>query len=194
MIRDSYSPLSSSPLKPGARLAQPAPSARRVKLDTRATEVMTDLDVVPAATIGPERPIDEANAAMVQRGVRLLFVINSEGQILGLLTATDLLGEKPLRFVTERGVKRSEVRVTDIMTPASQIEALSMQEVTHSQVGHIVASLKESGRQHALVAEPGGRRVRGIFSATQIARQLGVQLQTAEVARTFAEIEAALLH
>jgi len=36
--------------------------------------------------------------------------------------------------------------------------------------------------------------VRGIFSATQIARQLGVQLQTAEVAKTFAEIEAALLH
>jgi hypothetical protein len=77
---------------------------------------------------------------------------------------------------------------------AMQIEALSMQEVTHAQVGHIVASLKESGRQHALVAEPGGRRVRGIFSATQIARQLGVQLQTAEVAKTFAEIEAALLH
>jgi CBS-domain-containing membrane protein len=194
MIRDSYSPLSASPLKDGARLAQPAPSARRVRLDARATEVMTDLDVVPAASIGPERPIDEANAAMVQRGVRLLFVLDGEQQIVGLLTATDLLGEKPMRYITERGLKRNEVRVADIMTPASQIEALSMQDVTHAQVGHIVASLKESGRQHALVAEPGGRRVRGIFSATQIARQLGVQLQTTEVARTFAEIEAALLH
>jgi CBS-domain-containing membrane protein len=194
MIRDSYSPLSASPLKPGARLAQPAPNARRVRLDARATEVMTDLDVMPAAIIGPERPIDEANAAMVQRGVRLLIVLDGEQEIIGLLTASDLLGEKPMRFVTERGLKRSEVRVADIMTPASQIEALSMQEVTHAQVGHIVASLKESGRQHALVAEPGGRRVRGIFSATQIARQLGVQLQTTEVARTFAEIEAALLH
>jgi len=194
MIRDSFSPLSTSPLKPGARLAQSAPSARRVRLDARATEVMTDLDVVPAATIGPERSIDEANAQMIQRGVRLLIVLDGELVIVGLLTATDLLGEKPMRFLTERGVKRAEVRVADIMTPASQIEALSMQEVTHAQVGHIVASLKESGRQHALVAEPGGRRVRGIFSATQIARQLGVQLQTAEVAKTFAEIEAALLH
>ena len=35
--------------------------------------------------------------------------------------------------------------------------------------------------------------VRGIFSISQIARQLGISLQsTGEVARTFAEIEAAL--
>ena len=37
------------------------------------------------------------------------------------------------------------------------------------------------------------RRVRGIFSLSQVARQLGVPLGTAgEVARTFAEIEAAI--
>jgi hypothetical protein len=35
--------------------------------------------------------------------------------------------------------------------------------------------------------------VRGIFSLSQVARQLGLALpQTGEVARTFAEIEAAL--
>jgi hypothetical protein len=35
--------------------------------------------------------------------------------------------------------------------------------------------------------------VRGIFSASQVARQLGVSLQSVgEVARTFSEIEAAL--
>jgi len=36
--------------------------------------------------------------------------------------------------------------------------------------------------------------VRGLFSATQIARQLGVTIQTTEVARTFSEIEAQLAH
>jgi hypothetical protein len=34
--------------------------------------------------------------------------------------------------------------------------------------------------------------VRGLFSAAQIARQLGVELQTMEVAQTFADVEAAL--
>jgi hypothetical protein len=32
----------------------------------------------------------------------------------------------------------------------------------------------------------------GIFSASQIARQLGVQILTHEMARTFAEIEAVI--
>jgi hypothetical protein len=34
--------------------------------------------------------------------------------------------------------------------------------------------------------------VRGVFSATQIARQLGVTIQTSQVAMTFSEIEATL--
>jgi hypothetical protein len=58
-----------------------------------------------------------------------------------------------------------------------------------------VATLKKSGRQHAVVVEVdrnGGQTVRGLFSATQIARQLGVAIQTSEVARTFSEIEAQL--
>jgi len=35
--------------------------------------------------------------------------------------------------------------------------------------------------------------VRGLFSAAQVARQLGLELQTMEVAQTFAQIEAALV-
>ncbi len=40
----------------------------------------------------------------------------------------------------------------------------------------------------------GKPRVRGIFSATQIGRLLGVPIQTFDLARTFGEIEAALAH
>jgi hypothetical protein len=36
-------------------------------------------------------------------------------------------------------------------------------------------------------------RVRGMFSVSQIARQLGTPLQITELARTFAEIEQALV-
>ena len=49
---------------------------------------------------------------------------------------------------------------------------------------------------HVLVEDTdpvsGEARVRGVFSATQIGRLLGVPVQGFEVARTFAEIEAAL--
>jgi hypothetical protein len=62
-------------------------------------------------------------------------------------------------------------------------------------VGDILTTLKTAGRQHAIVVEEnadGTQTVRGLFSATQIARQLGVQLNTAEVVKIFSEIEAAV--
>jgi hypothetical protein len=70
-----------------------------------------------------------------------------------------------------------------------------MSDLHGTKVGHVVATLRNTGRQHAVVvdAEANGRQtVRGVFSATQIARQLGIALQTGEIARTFAEIEALL--
>ena len=192
MLRE-YSAIAVNPLPSGARLAQNRPSAR-VAIDAPALEVMTDLEAVAAASVAPERPIDEANAMMIRRGVRLLFVVDRAGAIAGIITATDLLGEKPLRFQQERGVMRGEVLVADIMTPASGLDALSMRDIGHARVGHIVATLKALGRQHALVADMGTKRIRGIFSASHVARRLGVDLQTSEVALTFAEIEAALAH
>ena len=185
-----YSPLPLAPLAAGARMCEP--QLPRVSLDDLAISVMTDLREVPAATTTPEEPIDEAHRVMMRRGVRLLFVLDGEGAVQGVITATDLLGEKPLRFMRERGVSHAEVRVADIMTPAASLEALAFQDIASMRVGHVVATLRAVRRQHVMVSEDGGRRVRGLFSVSRIARQLGVELSTTEVARTFADIEAAL--
>lgn len=191
-----YLPLSAHRLQPGARHHQPGQDAERVRVDSPALAVMTDLRQIPAATIDVEAPLDAANRFMIRRGVRLLLVSDDEHQVLGLITSNDILGEKPVRFALERGIKRHEIRVRDIMTPCEQLEVLDYVDLIHAEVGHIVATLQYAGRQHALVIDMGGDRktqtVRGIYSASQIARQLGVAIQTTEVAKTFAEIGAAL--
>jgi len=191
-----YSPLPLSRLALAARLPE-TELLERVTLDDPAFSVLTDLTQVTPATIGPERSIDHANAMMLERRVRLLFVVGGDRFVSGVITATDLLGEKPMRFVQERGGTRSDVLVSDIMTPFERMDAIDMQDVAQMRVGHIVATLKETARQHAVVVDldAGGRqRLRGLFSLTQIARQLGIALQTTEVARTFSEIEASLTH
>jgi CBS domain-containing protein len=187
-----YSPLVPAPLATGARVAEPM-TPGRVSLDDPAFSVMTDLSEVSAATTRPDETIDAAHAQMIRRGVRLLFVLDRNGAVAGILTATDLLGEKPMRFMRDRGVSHAEILVEDIMTPAATLDALSIVDVAQMRVGHIVATLQKVGRKHLIVAEENGRRIRGIFSTSQIARQLGVELQTFEVARSFADIEAALI-
>ncbi len=187
-----YSPLTLTPLERGARVAAPM-TPGRVTLDDPAFSVMTDLREVSAATTMPEETMGQAHAQMIRRGVRLLFVLDPSGAVVGVITATDLLGEKPMRFMQSRGVSHAEIEVEDIMTPASMLEALPLIDVAQMRVGHIVATLKKVRRQHIMVAEEGRRRIRGLFSASQVARQLGMELQTFEVAQSFADIEAALV-
>ena len=195
MTRD-YHPLTAHRLQFGARHHQPGQDPERVRIDSPALSVMTDLRQIPAATIDLEAPVDAANRFMIRRGVRLLLVSDDERQVLGLITSNDVLGEKPVQFALERGIKRQEIRVRDIMIPCERLEVMHYADLVHAEVGHVVATLQHAGRQHALVSDMGAdgktETVRGIFSASQIARQLGISIQTAEVAHTFAEIGAAL--
>jgi CBS domain-containing protein len=160
---------------------------------------MTDLTRVVAATIPPGARVDEANQAMIRHGVRSLFVVGEANAIAGIITATDALGEKPVQVAQERGLRHAEVLVHHVMTPSAQLEVIELRDVLQGRVGDIVETLKRSGRQHALVIDGGsaesasaGRTVRGIFSLTQIARQLGLPPHVGRVAKTFAEIEAAI--
>lgn len=196
MLRD-YAPLPSSLLQGGVGYAQPTqPVPESVTLDDGALAVMTDLTRVVAVICLPGDTADEAQRRMIQRGVRLLLVVDQDRKVVGLITATDILSEKPVLAASQRGVRRNEVLVRDIMTPQERLEVLNLADVRAAKVGHIVSTLQKTGRQHAVVVDydTGGRQmVRGLFSATQIARQLGVTIQTSEIARTFSEIESMLV-
>ena len=195
MLRD-YSPLDWHLMQGGAGYAQPSQAVPdRATLDDPALNVMTDLRSVTAVIILSGDPLDEANRRMIQRGVRLLFVVDQDRRVVGVITSHDIIGEKPMRVVAERGMRREELLVRDVMTPQESLQVLDLATVRVSKVGHVVATLKQSGRQHALVVErdsTGRESVRGIFSSTQIARQLGVAISATGVAHTFSEIEAQL--
>lgn len=194
MLRQ-YPPLAAFSLAPYTTSTLVRPSPNKVTLDSPAIEVMTDLSLVAAVTIEGYASLVSANEYMIARGVRSLFVATPEGRVTGLITAADVLGERPVRVSHERGVRRNELTVADVMTPIDAVAAMRIEDVRAAKVGHIVASLTQAGRHHGLVAEvrsPAEVCIRGIFSATQIARQLGMPLQIPEVARTFAEVEQVL--
>lgn len=194
----TYRQLAVRALPRRATFHEPASAAvERVSLDAPALSVMTDLKQVTAVTIDPEASIEHAMRVMVRRNVRLLLVVNVDNEIVGLITATDLLGEKPLQHVHTHGGKRGDIQVRDIMTPHERLEVIDFPAVCAAKVGHVLATLRHARRQHALVVDSDARghaMVRGIFAASQLSRQLGEAVQTGEVAHTFAEIEAALAH
>lgn len=195
MIRPVYRHLAKHSLKIGAICRQSNP-CNTVHIDTPAIEVMTDFHLVAPVTVRRNATLSQANNLMVSRSIRLLFVTDCEDVILGVITARDTAGERPIKLIRERGGKHGDLQVEDVMTPHALIEAFTIDDVLRAQVGHILQTLKEVGRQHTIVVETdpltGCEQVRGIFSATSIGRRLGVPVHTFEVANTFAEIEAAL--
>lgn len=188
-----YMPLSHTAMAPGCCVLD-AHNPPPVRADSPALEVMTDLAKIPAATIAMDDLLSDANQAMLLRGVRLLLVTDEDGEIYGVITTVDFLSTKPLVVGQRLGLMRHELRVKDIMTPLDQIEVLRLSEVAHAQVGNIIATLKAVARVHALVVDEidGKQCLRGILSASQIARQLSIHLEGHDAQHIFAEIEAAI--
>ena len=197
MNTDNFEPLNYSTLNPETTYHRPAQILpERVTAASPATDVMTDFTKVAAITMGPCATLNAAEQRMIASNVRLLLVTEQSNKILGIITATDIQGDRPMKYLQKVGGKREDIFLQDIMTPAADLDVLQMRDVEKVLVGDIVETMKKVGRQHALVVDSdneGNQTLRGIFSTKQISKQLGIKIDTAEIARTFAELEEALL-
>lgn len=196
MTNVNYIPIPSTRLQNDATFHRTERNFSRIRMDDPASSVMTDLKHVSAVTIAAGAPIEAANARMKHRGVRLLLVVNDEENVIGLITSTDLHGAKPIQHIQTHGGAYRDILVQDIMTRHNMLEVICMEDINRSRVGNVVATLKQAGRAHALVVDrhdsENRQVIRGIISASQIARQLDIDIPTHETASTFAEIEALL--
>jgi len=164
-------------LKPQSTLGHPTTPPEIVKLDSPAVVVMTTFKVVHPVTTHPEVAIDAALKKMKTIGVRLLFVMNDADQIIGLVTAKDIMGERPIQITQQTQAPRAEITVAAVMTPPSDICALDAQAVRDARVGDIIETLRAQERQHALVVKTDkatqSQRVIGMFSTSHISKLLG---------------------
>lgn len=168
------------------------PAVPRVSPNDPAVAVFTDFTRTAVFSIGEDVGIDQSLLYMKAVGVRFLFVKDTENALVGLVTSTDIQGEKPLRYLQAVHCTRADVLVKHIMTPVSHWEVIDYSEVEKARIFQVVDSFKAVGRRHLVVTE--NSLVRGIFSATRVEQALGLQLDIARTARSFAEIENAVMH
>ncbi|MDH5656688.1 MAG: CBS domain-containing protein [Spirochaetia bacterium] len=175
----SYHALKFSKLQKGHTFHKPDHlSHNSVKLVDPAISVMTDLKEVQAITATESLKIDDALKVMIEKGVRMLFVVDLRNDIIGLITTNDISGEKPVQLSSQTGVLRSEIQVKDIMIPVDKIDIVEIKDVSSARVGDIVETLKSVNRRHVIVVDNQGtnnaKTIRGIFSMTKIEKQLGL--------------------
>ncbi|WP_110687216.1 CBS domain-containing protein [Salinicola aestuarinus] len=163
-----------------------------VTLDSAAVLLLTDFSVSQPHTVSTSSSVAQALDTMKQAGVRLLMAINAHGDFTGVINAQELIGGRRVTLAMQKHrIDRDEVTIEMIQTPRSELHSLAYTRISHASVGDLVETLKSSGDQHLLITEPddeGGARLRGLISASDISRSLGVDLDHPPEARTFASI------
>ena len=170
-------------------------NTNRPSLADPAISVMTDFSLHQPFRITATATIDEINDKMIACGVRLLFVVEGNEFLQGLVTYNDIVGEKPVRYLQEHGGSRNDILAQDIMMPLGRLEALQHEDILNARIGDIVETMKSVGRQHILAVNnqaDGSQSITGMFSSTHIEKRLRIKIELSPRANTFADIERAV--
>lgn len=155
-------------------LAWPA-EQDKLSLESPAMEFFTDFEKIPPLVLDASTPAVDARNIMRNTHVHMHFVLNQDQRFVGIVTSDDLIERKIVQKISE-GYRRQEVLVSDLMRCKKQLLALDIEDVMRASIGEVIRSLKEAGQHHCLVMDPASHRIRGIFSARDIARKLHIAI------------------
>lgn len=190
---DKFKALANKTLQHNILYCRPPAALIDITANDPALKVMTDFRKIRAITTQLGTSIVDCNQHMIMNNVRLLLVTDDKKEINGIITAADILGEKPLLHMQKTGYTRDEIQAKDIMTVTTDLETLQLDDVEGAKIGDIVATLLKDGRQHAIVTcgsfYSDEIMICGMFSATHIGRQLGISIQPTDIAKSFSELE-----
>ncbi len=183
--------LNLEPLDKNVSIRRPM-AVTSLDIDSPARALLTDFSQTGAFTIGASSSISHALDLMKQGGVRLLFVIDASNQLSGVVTARELIGGRRVTLAMHQyQVERPEVTVEMVQTPRQELHGLPLARLERITVGELVEALKAFGDQHLLITETDGQGsqcVRGLVSAADIGRALGITLDRPPEARNFSTI------
>jgi hypothetical protein len=163
--------------------------------DTPVLDVLTPFSQHEQLTVNKSVPVERAEQIMMDLGISLLTVVDSDGHALGILESSDVLGEKPIRLAHDRHVHHDEITAEDIMVPFADMHAMSLERVSKMSVASILSELNTIGKAFALIVDnldKAERRVEGVLSAGGLIRRLDPTATWLPANRSFADIEAAI--
>ena len=127
-------------------------------------------------TIAETATIDAALEHMKHNGVRCAFAIDEARRaVVGLITAYDIMSEKPMRHMQSMASPRRDVQVRDIMHGVSDWRVLDVTDIEQATVASVSRLFEETGLTHIPVMETGEfgeQRLRGLLSGAKVGRLL----------------------
>ncbi|WED43402.1 CBS domain-containing protein [Legionella cardiaca] len=161
-----------------------------ITLDSPALDIFTDFQKIEPLVIDESLSVVAAEDLMKKTHVRLKLVMKND-EFVGAVAYADLVGEKMMAL--SHHTPRHQILVSDVMTPRTGLKAIAFHDLQRCRIRDVVETLKNEGKQHFLVIEEDIHHIRGILSASDIARRLHVPIDINRVS-TFIDIYKALNH
>lgn len=134
-----------------------------------------------------------AESLMRKAHVRMKVVVDQDGELVGVISLNELDDQQFFQVQQSGGMTRDEVKVQDLMIPRSQLMALDYTALSQATIDLLLETLKQNRQQHCLVVDQEEEQIRGLISATDIARRLHIPLEI-EKPTTFFDIFMAIRH
>lgn len=141
-----------------------------------ALSVMTDFRERASVTVADTATVDSALDHMQHNGVRCAFVVDEARRVVvGLITAYDILSEKPMRHMQWVASARRDLLVRYVMQEVSEWRVADIRDIELATVASVARLFDETRLTHIPVMETsdsGEQRLRGLLSASKVKRLL----------------------
>lgn len=154
--------------------------------DSPALTIFTDFKQHLPLVIDADTPAIQADYMMKKAHVRLKLVVDENNELIGTISLQELNGQH-IQILQNQGMDRKEINVRDLMIPRSQQKVVNYQQLVDATIGDVLDALQTNGTLHCLVVDTDQHQIRGIISASDIARRLHVPVEISAPA-TFVDI------
>ena len=146
-----------------------------VTLQSKAVELVTDFQIHQPRVIDFNTRAVAAEYSMKKTHVKLKLVLDRANNFLGTVSFNDLNNQEIIKKVAA-GNDRSDLKVSDFMKSKEQLSAIDWHALQNASIRAFIQFMSNSSEQHLLVTDDDGKSLRGIVSASDIARALHLDI------------------
>ena len=162
-------------------------SSEVLDITSNTSYIVTDFTHKRPQLIEKDVSVDEALYMMKMGHVRSKIVIDQSENLMGVISSSDLASYKVLHIAQLRNVSRADLTVENLMIKKEDMRAINFSKISNYTIGDVLATLRNMGQQHVLLIDT-ENTLRGLISASDIARALHIPININEKAHTFNEI------
>ncbi|EDM46164.1 CBS domain-containing protein [Marinobacter algicola] len=161
--------------------------------DAAASELLKDFTRHTPVITRSSREIQEVKKTLDASGETFCVVINRNDEVVGILTLKDLIGSWPMSLANQRGSTIADIVARDVMRPVWSMPTIEIGKLQDLKVDELITIFKGLHSDYLLVMDAAAvgaeeQVIRGLLSADDLSRRLGIRVNPDPGPGSFSDI------